>query len=483
MRRLFTVFIALWVCAIIHAQFGMVAAATQTEFSVDVLLDYGNGTRKWSTCILSKPGNDTVYNATQSAATTLNITWYGDDIFVDAINGVWNNWTSGYWWAVFAWNYSSSSWEALSVACNKHVLNENDMVAWFYDVHPWPPVPPPNPSVTQVDVLLAYGNGTAGWYENVNVIGVATVFKATQAVATLDYSWWGDDVFVDAINGVWNNYTTNYFWLYWYWNSTSGSWNCGPVACNKYLLNDGDVIAWYYETSPWGPPSATPYPVANFTWTPSIPKVGKSVTFDASASTPNGGTILKYEWEFGDGEYAVGKIVSHTYASPNTYTVSLNVSDSNGLQDIEQKQIHVVKPHGPKAEFTATPETARLGELIKFNASASLPGWNGTHIMPMTEYRWDFGDGNKMATFIPIVHHGFSSPGIYYVTLTVYALGATPETDTISWRVIIISVPVGGYSVPIKGYTTEKPLTPYLALVAILTAVFTTIRRKICRKE
>jgi parallel beta-helix repeat protein len=140
--------------------------------------------------------------------------------------------------------------------------------------------------------------------------------------------------------------------------------------------------------------------------------------------------------------------------------------------------IFAVQPYGPEAEFEAIPDTALTGEPIKFDTSTSLPGWNGTHTMPITEYRWDFADGNQTTTSTPIVYHGFSSPGIYYVTLTVYALGATPETDTISHKVTIISVPVGGYSLLIRVHTTEKPLTFYLALVAILTTVFTIIKRK-----
>lgn len=43
-------------------------------------------------------------------------------------------------------------------------------------------------------------------------------------------------------------------------------------------------------------------------------------------------------------------------------------------------------------------------------------------------------------------------------------------------------IPVGGYSMPIEGYTTTKPLTPYLALVAILTVAFTAIKSKIQRR-
>jgi PKD repeat protein len=224
-------------------------------------------------------------------------------------------------------------------------------------------------------------------------------------------------------------------------------------------------------------------PVASFTWTPSIPKVGEPVTFDASASTPNGGIILKYEWNFGDGETATGKVVSHTYTNPGTYTVALNVTDSEGLWDIEQKQIQVVQPHGPKAEFTWTPTSPRTDESIKFDASASQPGWNGTHTMPITEYRWDFGDGNKTTTSTPIVYHSYKTTGNYYVTLTVYAPGATPETDTITCRVTVVSVPVGGYSFPIQVQTKTEPIITYIASLTIITMLFTKIKQKTKRKR
>jgi len=138
----------------------------------------------------------------------------------------------------------------------------------------------------------------------------------------------------------------------------------------------------------------------------------------------------------------------------------------------------VVQPYGPTADFTVAPETTTVGESVKFDASDSLSGFNGTHEMPIVEYRWDFGGGINITTSTPIVYYSFISPGIYYVTLTVYAPGATPETDSVTHKVTTFSVPVGGYSVPIKGYTTEKPLTLYLALVAILTVSFTIAKRR-----
>lgn len=151
-----------------------------------------------------------------------------------------------------------------------------------------------------------------------------------------------------------------------------------------------------------------------------------------------------------------------------------------GLKDF----LLTIKPHPqpPVANFTWNPSIPKVGESVTFDASSSSPGWNGTNEMPIVEYRWDFGDGIKATTSAPTVYHSFSSSGIYYVALTVYAPGATPATDSTTHRVTVISVPVGGYSFSIKGYTTEKPSTVYLALVAILTTVFTVVRREIASK-
>ena len=92
-------------------------------------------------------------------------------------------------------------------------------------------------------------------------------------------------------------------------------------------------------------------PVASFTWTPSIPNVGETVIFDASTSTSNGVTIVSYQWDFGDGGHATGKIVTHAYTTIGTYTVTLNVTDSFGFWDIEQKQIQIIDNIPPTTEL------------------------------------------------------------------------------------------------------------------------------------
>jgi len=181
----------------------------------------------------------------------------------------------------------------------------------------------------------------------------------------------------------------------------------------------------------------------------------------------------------GEARFSLAKGLYQVRASKGTLSSSISV---NLTGDTTLRISLVPPPYGPKAKFTASPETAMVNELVRFDASASEPGSNGTHTMLISEYRWDFGDGNKTTITTPIIYHSFRSSGIYYVTLTVYSPGAIPETNSTSRRITVISIPVGGYSLPIEAHATEKPLSPYLALIAILAIGFTAIKRKTTRK-
>jgi hypothetical protein len=75
-------------------------------------------------------------------------------------------------------------------------------------------------------------------------------------------------------------------------------------------------------------------PTAAFVFSPTNPRVGISVNFNASASRPPaGGTIVSYTWDFGDGSPRVttgSPVISKTYATNLTYTVTLVVTDNAG---------------------------------------------------------------------------------------------------------------------------------------------------------
>jgi|GEM_PF-5629410 len=218
-------------------------------------------------------------------------------------------------------------------------------------------------------------------------------------------------------------------------------------------------------------------PQANFTWNPPIPEVSETVTFDASSSVPTRRPITGYTWDFGDGEKDFGKIVTHAYTNPGNYTVTLNITDSEGLWDVEQKQIEVKAPPPPlKVSISPTSASMLLGQSVTFTSTVS-GGYT-----PYT-YQW-YLNGNPVSgatsdtwTFTP------TTSGIFYVYLKVTDdKGNTAQSDTA--RITVSAVPVGGYSIPINvPTTTTKAVTPYIALLTILTAIFVTIKRKTKRKH
>jgi PKD repeat protein len=80
------------------------------------------------------------------------------------------------------------------------------------------------------------------------------------------------------------------------------------------------------------PVKANVLPTASFTYSPQYPQPYELVTFDASGSYDPDGSIVRYEWRFGDGYEAIGTtpVVGHTYTADGTYQVILTVVDNEG---------------------------------------------------------------------------------------------------------------------------------------------------------
>jgi PKD repeat protein len=68
------------------------------------------------------------------------------------------------------------------------------------------------------------------------------------------------------------------------------------------------------------------------------------MTFDGSASFDPDGTIVSWEWTFGDGATGSGSTVTHTYAAPGSYWVTLTVTDDLGGKDFVFDQAVVLAP-------------------------------------------------------------------------------------------------------------------------------------------
>jgi PKD repeat protein len=158
-------------------------------------------------------------------------------------------------------------------------------------------------------------------------------------------------------------------------------------------------------------------PVASFTFSPEAPLVNELVTFDASLSTPNGGTIVGYIWDFGDGTQRTveNPIITHSYEVAGDYTVILVVVDSEGKWDAESKFLSVQSSFGyPIASFTYSPTEPLVNETMVFDASGSSDA-DGT----IVSYVWDFGDDTVENHTDSTVTHVYTSAGTYNVTLTV----------------------------------------------------------------
>jgi len=154
-------------------------------------------------------------------------------------------------------------------------------------------------------------------------------------------------------------------------------------------------------------------PRAAFDWSPKYPQVDETVTFNASASRPDGGVIVSYAWNFGDGNATTtgDPIMTHAYSTFGNYTVTLTVTDSDGKSDSTSQMIRV-RAH-PHAAFTFSPLYPQVCEDIVFNASDSTP--DGGDII---SYQWVFGDSSSTKFGLIVTHH-YTSPGNYTVTLNV----------------------------------------------------------------
>jgi PKD repeat protein len=89
-------------------------------------------------------------------------------------------------------------------------------------------------------------------------------------------------------------------------------------------------------------------PVANFTTSPTTPRAGQVIAFDATVSTaPPGRTIVRHEWNFGDNSAVlVGNEPrpSHTYGAAGTYVVTLTVVDSSQARSVAVTKSVTVTP-------------------------------------------------------------------------------------------------------------------------------------------
>jgi heat shock protein HslJ len=131
------------------------------------------------------------------------------------------------------------------------------------------------------------------------------------------------------------------------------------------------------------PPTPTmgvmPLPIPVF---PPEAGAGEPVVFDGSQSQPGSSPIASYDWEFGDGTSAAGATVTHPYAAPGEYAVTLAVTGQDGLSSSATGRIGVreaVPTETAPLPSPGAPGTGLLGptwqwtELIREGEPSAIP--------------------------------------------------------------------------------------------------------------
>ncbi len=170
-------------------------------------------------------------------------------------------------------------------------------------------------------------------------------------------------------------------------------------------------------------PAPNEAPVAVAVADPTTGSAPLLVDFDGSGSYDSDGSIVSYEWDFGDGATGTGAIASHTYSAAGTYIATLTVTDDLDAESNVTVSINA-SGDGPEAVIQANVYHGIENLTVNFNGTGSTAG--GATI---DEFDWDFGDGGSSSSASP--SHTFSA-GVYWVTLTITdSLGRTGQAQTV----------------------------------------------------
>ena len=160
-------------------------------------------------------------------------------------------------------------------------------------------------------------------------------------------------------------------------------------------------------------PSTRKPPIAN-AGGPYSGAVNVTITFDGSASSDPDGSVVGYQWNFGDGGAAAGAMPVHAYAATGTYTVVLTVTDSDGLAHSTETTARVADGSGLQSPVARAggPYRGTVAAPISFDGSASSDA-DGS----IVSFDWSFGDGSTGSG--ARLMHVYGNAGVYTVVLTV----------------------------------------------------------------
>jgi len=137
-----------------------------------------------------------------------------------------------------------------------------------------------------------------------------------------------------------------------------------------------------------------------------IGEEGLPMIFDASGSYDADGEIVSYQWDFGDGSpFGDGVTPTHTYEDSGVFTVTLTVTDDDGLKSSTTTTVTIVDTVAPSLTLLNPPEDSALQSSVTFKVSATDAG-SGVKTVTLSIRRFDVGSGIPMAGYedIPMTY-------------------------------------------------------------------------------
>ncbi|HYY47145.1 MAG TPA: alkaline phosphatase family protein [Thermoplasmata archaeon] len=161
-------------------------------------------------------------------------------------------------------------------------------------------------------------------------------------------------------------------------SSTPGSYTITVTGTSGSLVHTASIAATVTASGP----------TARFTHSPVLPKVGETVTFDASSSTDTDASATlqaRWDWE-GDGQwdtsYSSALTAQHAYSAPGMHTVILEILDSNALTGTASAVVSVLASSGegigaPPGYGLTDPAALRAHAPMYINGNAGFTAANG----------------------------------------------------------------------------------------------------------
>ena len=234
-------------------------------------------------------------------------------------------------------------------------------------------------------------------------------------------------------------------------------WGVRSLGCSFVTLLDNDLSGNGFGPSYW--PNSPP--TASFTVN-RIDDMNDPTVFNASASSDLDGTIVTYEWNWGDGNFStVGTAVTtHQYATMDNYAPTLRVRDNGGKWSLTP----ATKNLAIQTEICAKiimPDRAAVNDDVTLSGAYSFH-FDGARTI--SAYAWDFDDGSNASGVSPV--HAWTTQGTYNVALRV-------QDDLGRWspvvhsRIIIGTDAVVGLAVSADRHSLLLGETTMLTITAV----------------